>query len=163
MDKNKLHNIKNTGFKAPDGYFDDLEDSIVLQLKLQKKLDSSGFKTPDKYFDSLEDKILDKVKNEPKVISLFSKRNLLYASSIAAAIVILFGIFLKNDDLSFDDLEITSIENYLYDEDFDSYEIASMFTVEELSSASFVESELSEDIIQDYLLENVSIEDLLIE
>ena len=163
MDKNKLHNIKNTGFKAPTGYFDDLEESIMLQVKLQEKIDGSGFKTPDKYFGSLEDKILDKVKIEPKVITLFSKRNLLLAGSIAAAILILLGIFFNNDDLSFDDLEITTIETYLYDEDIDSYEIASMFTVEELSSDSFVESELSEDIIQDYLLENITIEDLLIE
>ncbi len=163
MDKNKLHKIKNTGFKTPDGYFDDLEDSIMDQIKLKGKIDNSGFKTPDKYFDSLEDRILDKVKTQPRVISLFTKRSLLYASSIAAAILILFGIFFNNDELSFDDLEIATIENYLYEEDIDSYEIASLFTEEELNSDSFVESELSEDIIQDYLIENTTIEDLLIE
>jgi hypothetical protein len=163
MNKNKLHNIKDSGFKVPKNYFDSLEDSIMNQIKLQEKIEDSGFKTPDNYFESLDDKILDKVAHKPRVISLFTKRNLFYASSIAAALVIMFGILINNNDLTFDDLEIASIENYIYNEDIDTYEIASLLTEEDLITDNFIESEISEDLIEDYLLENATLEDLIIE
>ncbi len=118
MNKNKLHNIKDSGFKAPENYFDGLEDSIMDQIKLHEKIEDTGFKSPDNYFDLLEDKIIDRVKHEPKVISLFNKRNLLYASSIAAALVIMFSIFINKSELTFDDLETASIENYLNEEEY---------------------------------------------
>ncbi len=163
MKKDKLHNIKDLGFKTPENYFDGLEDSIMNQIKLDKKIEDSGFKVPDNYFDSLDDKILKKVAHKPKVISLLTKRNLFYAASIAAALVLMFSINENNNELTFDDLEITSIENYLYDEDFDTYEIASLLTDEELSTDNFVDSQLSDELIENYLLQNATIEDLIIE
>lgn len=163
MNKNKLHNIKNSGFKTPKNYFDGLEDSIMNQINLQKKIEGAGFITPDNYFESLEDKILEKVNHQPKVISLFSKRNLFYATSIAAALVIMFSIFINKNELTFDDLETASIENYLNEEEIDSYEIASLFTVEELSSDIFIDSDLTSESLEEYLLQNATIEDLIIE
>ena len=163
MNKTKLHYIKGSGYKTPKNYFDGLEDSIMNQIKLQGKIESTGFKAPDNYFESLEDKIFGKVAHKPKVISIFNRRNLLYASSIAAALVLMFSIFINKNDLTFDDLEIASIESYLYDEGIDSYEIASLLTEEELITDNFIESELSEDLIEDYLIENATIEDLIIE
>ncbi len=44
MNKNKLHTIKDSGFKTPKNYFDGLEDSIMNQIKLQGKIESTGFK-----------------------------------------------------------------------------------------------------------------------
>jgi len=161
MNKNKLHNIKNAGFKTPKNYFKSIEDSIMTQILLKDKIDDTGFKSPENYFDSLEDTVLKNVKHQPKVITLFRKRNLYYISSIAASLILMFSIFMKKDTLSFDDLEVASIENYLYNEEIDSYEIASLLTEEELSTDNFIESELSEDVIQDYLLENATIEDLI--
>jgi len=163
MHKNKLHNINETGFKTPKTYFDSLEDSIMNQIKLQKKIEGAGFITPDNYFESLEDKILEKVNHQPKVISLFSKRNLFYATSIAAALVIMFSIFINKNELTFDDLETASIENYLNEEEIDSYEIASLFTVEELSSDIFIDSDLTSESLEEYLLLNATIEDLIID
>jgi len=132
-------------------------------MKLQDKIEDTGFKVPDNYFESLDDNIFDKVAHKPKVISLFTRRNLFYASSIAAALVLMFSIYINKNDLSFDNLEIASIENYLYDEDIDTYEIASLLTEEELITDNFIESEISEDLIEDYLIENATIEDLIIE
>lgn len=163
MNKNKLHNIKNPGFKTPKDYFEGLEDSVMDQIKLQDKITDIGFKVPDNYFDSFEDKVLDRITKKPKVISLFTKRNLFYASSIAAALVLMFSIFINKNDLSFDDLEITSIENYIYEQDIDTYDMASLLTEEELITDNFIESELTEDLLKDYLLENATLEDLIIE
>lgn len=163
MADKKLHNIKDSGFKVPKNYFDGLEDSIMDQIILQEKVSDHGFKTPDDYFESLEDKIMEKATLKPKVITLFTKRNLIYASSIAAAIVLMFAIFNKNDTISFEDLEAATIENYLFEEDISTLELASLFTEENLIDDNYIESELTEDGIEEYLLENSTIEDLIIE
>jgi len=86
MTKNNLHNIKETGFKAPKDYFDNLEDSILSEIKLKESSSDTGFKTPKDYFETLEDRIIEKTseKKTPKVISLLNRRNLIYISSIAA-------------------------------------------------------------------------------
>lgn len=163
MNKNKLHNIKDSGFKTPKNYFDGLEDSIMNQMKLQEKVEDTGFKVPDNYFESLDEKILDKVTHKPKVISLFTKRNLLYATSIAAALVLMLNIIGNNNELTFDDLELTSIENYLSEEDFSSYEYASLLTEDELTTDNFIDTELTDESLEDYLLQNATIEDFIIE
>jgi len=163
MNKNKLHNIKNSGFKTPKNYFDGLEDSILNQIKLNEKIDDTGFKVPDNYFESLDDVIINKVSQKPKVISLFTKRNLFYASSIAAALVLMFSIFINKNDLTFDDLEVASIENYIYEEEFDTYELASLLSEEELNTDNFIDTDYTDEALEDYLLENTTIEDLIIE
>ncbi len=163
MNKNKLHNIKNSGFKTPKNYFDGLEDSIMNQIKLDEKIGDAGFKVPDNYLESLDEKILNKVTHEPKVISLFTKRNLFYASAIAAALVLMFNIIGNNSEITFDDLEVTSIENYLYEEDFSSYEFASLLTEDELITDNFIDTALTDESLENYLLENTTIEDLIIE
>lgn len=163
MTDRKLHNIKDSGFKVPKNYFDGLEDSIMNQIELQEKVSDHGFKTPDNYFESLEDKILEKSTFKPKVISLFTKRYLIYASSIAAAFVLMFAIFNKNDTISFDDLETATIENYLFEKDISTFELVSLFTEENLIDENYIDSELTEDGIEEYLLENTTIEDLIIE
>lgn len=163
MKDRKLHNIKDSGFKVPKNYFDALEDSIINQIDLQKKISEHGFKTPDNYFESLEDKILEKSAVKPKVISLFTKRNLIFASSIAAAFVLMFAIFIKNDNISFDDLETATIEDYLFEKDISTYEIVSLFTEENFIDENYLDTELTENGIEEYLLENTTIEDLIIE
>ena len=120
--KNKnLHNIESSGFKVPDDYFESLEEQVFSKLNTENKLDSikeTGFKVPDDYFETLSDTILDNnlEKKAPKVIQLFSKRNLVYISGIAAAILILFNLSVFDNKPSFDNLAIETVENYLFDE-----------------------------------------------
>ena len=108
----KFKHIKQTGFKAPDGYFDNLEDVVFNKLNAKSNLEninSPGFNVPEDYFSTIEDKVFNVLKEnekEVKVISLFSKRNLLYYSGIAAALVLMFTIFKPDSELSFDWLNL---------------------------------------------------------
>ena len=46
MKNDKLHNIKSTGYKTPDNYFENFEVTLLEQLKenkLIKDIDTSGF------------------------------------------------------------------------------------------------------------------------
>ena len=165
MKQNKIHNIKETGFKVPKDYFNNLEDIILSDIKLKETLGDSGFKAPEDYFNTLERKILDKVseKDKSKVIPLFSKKNLIYISSIAAAVLLLFNLSIFEKDLTWDDLDINTVENYIINENIGTYEIASLLINEELKEEDFINYSLNDEHLETYLMDNLDIEDLIIE
>jgi len=163
-----LNNIKNTGFKTPDNYFNAVENNIMNAIKQESNLNLSketGFKTPNNYFDSIEDAVINKIetKTTSKVIPLFSKRNLIYASSIAAAILIMFSIYLNKDNDILEEIEYEIVENYILNQGISSYDIASLLTEEELSNINFeiMDEAFNNEDIEDYLLENANLEDII--
>ncbi|NJX16245.1 hypothetical protein [Tamlana crocina] len=167
MKDNKLHNIKSTGFKAPDNYFDTLEDRLFTEAKLKANVSGPGFVMPEDYLDGLENTILNKVPKakEPKVISIFSKRTLVYVSSIAAAILLLFNLsILETKPASFDTLDMETVENFVLEEDVvDSDELASLITEEDLTESGFIDTNFDENQIETFLLEHLDVEDLLVD
>ncbi|OEK07601.1 hypothetical protein A8C32_17545 [Flavivirga aquatica] len=168
MNNNNLHNIKSTGFTTSNDYFESFDEKMLSKLKNENYFDSiknTGFKVSENYFDTLEDAIISKVSNErePKVIQIFSKRNLVYISSMAAAILLLFNLAIFDDKPTFDSLDIETVENYIMNQNINSFEIASLLTDEELSEENFIQNQLEEKTIEDYILNNIEIEDLIIE
>ncbi|MFI1771582.1 hypothetical protein [Thalassobellus citreus] len=166
MKKNNLHNINETGFKVPKDYFENLEDAILSDIKLKELSHESGFITPKDYFDTLEDHIIEKTstKETPKVISLFNRRNLLYLSGVAAAVLLLFNLSIFNNTTTWASLDTETVEDYMINGGLlDSYEIASLLTTEELSDANFIETNFNENNIETYLIDHLDIEDLYVE
>ena len=165
MDRN-LKNIKASGFKTPDNYFEGVEDSVLNQIHL-KSVEGSGFKMPEGYLDTLDDTVIAKVsKNrDTKVINLFSRRNLLYMSSVAAAVLLLFNlsIFESKRVASFDTLDTATLENYILSEYIDSYEISSLMNNEEINEEAFIDYDFSDEHMEDYILNNIDIEGLFLE
>jgi len=166
--KLNLNNIKNTGFKTPDNYFDAVEDNImnaIMQENNGSLSKETGFKTPDNYFDAIEEDIINKIdiKNTPKVIQLFTRKNLLYVSSIAAAILLLFNLSLFDKEITWDSLDIQTVENYIIDEGIDSYELATLLTDEDFSEIEFIEQNITDEALENYLLDNLDLEELMIE
>ena len=166
--KPNIDNIKNPGFKTPDNYFDTVEDKLMNAIQQENNLiqvKESGFKTPSDYFDNLEDVILNKIdkKNTPKVIALFIKKNILYASSIAAAVLLLFNLSIFDKEVTFDSLDLQTVENYIIDEGFDSYELAALFLEDDFSEADFIEQNITNETLENYLLDNLDIEEIIIE
>jgi hypothetical protein len=163
MKKNNLHNIKKTGFKVPEDYFNTLEDTILSHIKLEELSVDSGFKTPENYFDTLENTIINKVseKETSKVIPLFSKRNLVYISSIAAAILLLFNLSIFQKKSSWNTLDIQTVENYIIEGQMSSYEISSLLSDEELIEENFINYNFNDENIESYLLDNLDINDLI--
>jgi hypothetical protein len=163
-----LNNIKNTGFKVPKDYFNTLEDIILNNIKVNsvlKGVDNPGFEMPDGYLNTLEDNFFNTLPKEenPKVISLFSKRNLIYISGVAAAIVIMLGFFWNNANTSALDLDYEMVEAYIINQDISSYEIASLLTEEELLNinSDILDETFNDQDMEDYLLENVNFQDLI--
>lgn len=165
MSKKDLHNI-SSGFKTPDNYFNSIEDRVFNQINTKSPLDeikATGFSTPNDYFNSVEENILSKIEDEkPKVISLFNKKNLLYVSSIAAALVLMFNIFIPKEETQ--DVDAELVEFYLLEEqNLNSYELADLLSEAEFLDEDFtvLEDQINESDLESYLLDNVNIEDII--
>ena len=163
MDKKSVHNIKKTGFKTPKDYFTNLEDVILSEIKLKKTVKNSGFNVPKGYFETLEHRVIENVSGQKssKVISLFNKRTIIYVSSIAAAILLLFNLSIFNKDAGWNKLDTETVENYIIAEDYGSYEIASLLSEEDLKEEDFIDYNFDNENIENYLLNNLDIGDLV--
>ena len=165
MNTNKLHNIKDTGFKVPKDYFGSLEDVILTDLKLKEKAPESGYKVPDNYFDALENKITNAIvlEKEVKVIKLFTWRKAAYVSAVAASLILMFNVFFNNtNNVTIENIETASIENYILNEELETSEIASLFTDEDLSDVQLINDGYSSETLENYIFDNLEIEDIII-
>jgi len=158
MKNNKLNSIENSGFKVPDDYFKGLEDTVLAEAKLKSLVSVSGFITPEDYLENFNVSF----KKETKVISLFSKKKVIYFSSIAAALVLFLSLhILNNGSLSFKDLDITTVDNYILNET-EIEDLTYLFQDNQLSENQFIEYSLSDDALDSYL-EATDINDLYLE
>lgn len=168
MKNKKLNTVKSTGFKVPKMYFDAFENNLLSKIDKEENIlnvNSTGFKTPKGYFDSLEERIIQNTSNkkETKVISLINKKTVVFISSIAAAVLLLFNLSIFENNITFGDIETETVQNYIIDENISSYEIASLFNDEELNEDTLINHNFEEENIEEYLLNNADIESLLIE
>lgn len=166
MNKKNIHNIKSPGFKVPDKYFSQVEEHIINELNLHSKTETSGFEVPKTYFEDIDQKILKRIahENDTKVIPLFTWKNTTYAAAVAACLILMFNIlWTPSESPSFETLEMASIENYLDQEELSSHELVSLLTEDELNSNNFIDDEFPEGALEDYLLDNVDLENLIIE
>lgn len=167
MTKN-LNDIKKTGFKTPEDYFNNLEGRIFDNIKIDealKDVESTGFDMPNGYLNTIEDAVFSKLPstNNTKVVSLFSRRNLIYFSGVAAAVLLFFSLFFNSTTTTFDNIDVELVENYIINENIDSYEIAALLTDEDLVEDAFFENTIMDEDLENYILDNTTIEDLLIE
>jgi low affinity Fe/Cu permease len=167
--KNKtLHQIKSSGFKVPDGYLESVDDLFLNTLKDRHPLEgyqNSGFKVPDQYFEHFDEKIIKAISSEKevKVIPLMSWKKVVYVTGIAASIILMVSLFNNyNSTPTFGDLETASIQDYIVDEDFTNEDIASLLS-DDLTLDNFMDSNLINSKLEDYILNNTSVEDYLIE
>ena len=157
MNNNNKH--IETGFKTPDNYFKSFEENLFDQLDLNSK---TGFTVPENYFENVSQQILDTNIKPTKVVSLFTRQNLIYAISIAAVLVLSIIIYpSEQNTLSFDDIEYANFEDYVNEEVSNTYELAELYEIknEELDQLSDIT--FDQDTLLDYLSEEDISENLM--
>ncbi len=152
---------KKNPFKTPEGYFKDFSDTLRNRLSeegtgLPK---NDGFIVPDIYFEGVHKNILQKLEaKEPKVIPLHPFKKYYYAAASIAAIALVVFALNRNtsEEITFEDLANSDIENYFEynDLDFSTYEIAELVPVDELEVGDILLNGLNEDMILNYLDNN---------
>ena len=164
MKKTRIEDIKETGFRTPENYFEDFESSLLGELKLKEKVNSTGFNVPEGYFESIEESILSTVKekNQAKVIKLISWKKIALATTIAASLILMFNvIYNKKESITLDSIETASIENYILNEDIETTEMASLFSNIDLSDFSTIDVNFNSESLEDYVYDNLEIEDVI--
>ncbi|OIQ28335.1 MAG: hypothetical protein BM564_09700 [Bacteroidetes bacterium MedPE-SWsnd-G2] len=167
MKNNKLNNNISSGHLVPDNYFASLNDNLIEKLNLNSE-HKTGHVMPEGYLDKLQDKILASTKEtlpkETKVRTMFPPNMLWYASGIAASILILLSIFTTSiESTNLETIETVSIENYLFEESYTSYDLASLLEDEDLTFDNIINDPITDEYLQSYLLENSDIEDLILD
>ena len=166
MKKDKLHNIKSTGFKTPDNYFDNFEDKLFERLSDESPfsdIKKPGFEVPKDYFNSVEDNVFNKINTDDvPVVKLNTRKRLYYIAGIAASLILLLAIFIGGGNGP-EELSVEIVETYLEESDLDSYEIAQLLSDVDLLEDDFIitETMYEEDNLEDYLLDNVDLETYL--
>ena len=166
MKNDKLNNIKSTGFKAPEAYFETFEEQLFERLDEKESIagvETSGYTVPKDYFDTIEDSILTKIKTEDKpVIQLKSRIKLYYLAGIAASLLLLFALFLNNENT---ETVITADMAQIYFEErgISSYDLVQLISDTNLTEEDFsiVDTPYQEENLESYLLENSDIESIL--
>ena len=119
---------------------------------------------PEDYFDSLEDRVIDRIEpTQSKVVSLFNRKQLYYVSGIAAAIIIFIAVFVNKGESADGSLDYETVENYIIEQDVSAYEIASLLTEEEIDAIELeiISEEMTDDSLEDYLLNNIELEEII--
>lgn len=162
MDKEHIKHITETGFRAPDHYFDKFEDDVMHAIQQSNLPNKTGFKVPEDYFTQLEEGVITAVNNTkpaPKVISL--RKAMYYASAIAAAIMLYFSFY--NPVSRNEDLTLEMVEDYFDYKYIDSYELAELLIESELLEVEDLSltTDYNNNDIENYLLEHADIEEFM--
>lgn len=170
MKKNKkIAQKQRTGFEVPTNYFNSFEDKLFKNLPVNKAVNAqnkTGFNIPNHYFENFDEHLFDasQIPKPSKVIKLWSYQNLAYATSVAAAVILVITlVFNSQKTLDFESLEVASIQNYIETTDFSTYDIASLLTDNELTSELISQESISDQALENYLIERTNFEDLLID
>lgn len=151
-----------TGFSAPKDYFKSLDKSLLDVAKSHQNLNSkeTGFGVPQDYFKNLDARILETCGvNKPKQ-TIFLWRGLTYMGAVAASVVLLISLFAPKQAVNFDSLETASIESYITQEFDETTEFAALLTDEDLTYDNF-DIQFEDSNLQDYLLQNTTLEHLI--
>ena len=155
MTLNKTH--KNSAFKIPKDYFETFDVAFFNELELKNQVKQTGYKTPEDYFIEFDAPI-------PKTLKANNSRELnkkysFYISGIAATLVLLFMFSWPREEVQ--EISLETIENYLINEEDQSEALSNILTLEDLNDVSTLEVSYSE--IENYILQNASVETLLID
>lgn len=153
------------GMKVPEDYFESFDERLFERMYLESLPEETGFEVPAGYFDAIEEKILQKVNPKPevKVIPFFQRNAFMYASGIAATLLLAIFLFINDRPEEFS-LELADIEAYIDENgmDYDSYDVAQVLTEDDLETLT-IQDIFSEENLEDYLLEHLDDTNLLIE
>lgn len=135
----------------------------AFNLENQPKI-KSGFKTPDGYFENFSEQLLAKIgQDEKPVISIFQRRRNWFVAAAAVLIIgiaIPFMNRMTNDSQSVDE---NAIENYLaYQSNISQYDLINLLDKEDIEA---LESDLKVDdaVVESALSDNTNLENYLTE
>ena len=123
---------------------------------------TSGFKTPEGYFDDLSEKINANLpKNEPKVISIFQKRKT-WIYGIAAVLAISLSVVFYQQSQSTETLDAEFLENYIArNTTVSEYDLLELLEKEDIEKIQ-IDLDIQDDILEETMIDNTNLEHYII-
>jgi len=154
-------------YKLPDNYFEEFRNQLQTQIELEQVLGpdkKSDFTVPEDYFSTLSRKLTQiPSQTEAKVIRL--KPRYWPAIGIAAAVLLIFGLWVNTTDATDNPLELDDIAAYLDTEsaDLSTEDILSLLSEEDLNTIVLTDESQPDEDILNYLENYSNSYDLLLE
>lgn len=159
MKENGLPYKRDSGFKVPEGYFQDFEAEMMARISFSEKgINEKPFKVPENYFEQLEERVFERLEKTPqkgKVIQLSNRRILSYVASVAAVLAILFTSIMYNStsQVEFNDLDMVAVENYLFESlDLENPNLA---PVEDYNYTASANPNIDKEALLEYLNDHI--------
>ena len=148
-------NNTNEHFNIPEDYFASFENRLYTELKFQElyPIKVNAFSVPDAYFEKVQTAIISKNTPQGKLINYDFKTLTKAFVALAALIALVFYVVNPIDNsIDFESISVSSIENYLIDENQLPYYFSDeeLTTIEDNTSI-FDEQFVNEDVIYEYV------------
>ncbi|WP_443939944.1 hypothetical protein [Pedobacter sp. MW01-1-1] len=160
----EIRQNQTTGFEVPENYFENLSERIETVVALAAVKPENSFTVPENYFNTLESRINERIaavetKKEAKIIPLWRRSLVKYASAACVLLLSTFGFYYYENNFS-SEAQIRSAEmaneQMLYDIDestiIEHLEAQPSSTVQKISA--------SDTEMENYILSNYSSNDL---
>ena len=123
---------------------------------------TSGFKTPEGYFDDLSEKINANLpKNEPKVISIFQKRKT-WIYGIVAVLAISLSVVFYQQSQSTETLDAEFLENYIArNTTVSEYDLLELLEKEDIEKIQ-IDLDIQDDVLEETMINNTNLEHYII-
>ncbi|MNX10520.1 hypothetical protein D3C86_402630 [compost metagenome] len=123
----------------------------TFKLENEPKIES-GFKAPDHYFDNFSEKVLQQLnEKEVKVIPIYKRKKTIWVAAAAVVAFALLVPVINNYKTNSNDLDEATLENYLsYHSNISQYDLIQKLDdsdIEKLGNDVTLEDETLEDIL----------------
>ncbi|HZH69004.1 MAG TPA: hypothetical protein VFD80_00960 [Flavobacteriaceae bacterium] len=166
--KKQLNSFTKENFKVPSQYFDTVEESVFLQIKVENQLQKEEtFKLPEGYFNTVAEEIVYKSNDKIKRLdsSSIKVRHLRIIATIAALLILFFTVFTLNTNSSlvnFQSIEQEYLTYYIENNYLDISDLDLEMLIE-VKDFDFSAVEFNEDELEDYISDNYENIDVLID
>ena len=158
---------KRNPFSVPDGYFENLTEQIQTRIALSEMPKAENiFTVPENYFDKLQSRITDRIaasepKREAKVIPLWRRNIVKYASAACFLLMASFGIyFYQNSTNTVQQVQSAETVNEQMLYDIDESTIIDHLETQNATSSNIKTTSASDTEMENYILSNFSSSDL---
>jgi hypothetical protein len=156
-------------FDVPQNYFEELTERIETNIALGQMIQrEKSFAVPENYFETLQSRITDKIaatetKKEAKVIPLWKRGFIKYASAACFLLISSFGVYFyqnnQNNDIPAAQLQSAEFANEQMLYDIDESTIIDHLEAQNTSNTKTTTS-ASDTEVENYILNNYSSSDL---
>lgn len=124
----------------------------------------TGFKTPEGYFDDFQLKMMQNLPvQEPKVIPLFARRSTWMMSAVAILVLALMVPVYFNYNATESEIDAASMENYLaYQSNISQFDLINLLDNEDIQNLD-IDLALEDKTIEDILTNNNNLENYIYE